>query len=179
MPRMPSQKRSLMGRICRACKAFFDPLHLKVLPLSHGEPVVPSQTCCITGRTYTEGFWPERLTISNFGTKGGAADWLVNDIRIDGKSQFIQAGDIPGDVFATNAVSSFVCFEAATASAVVEIVVTYIGENAAGCPFYGAFTGPEYDPGLLDIVRGALSQAIYHKTLKKAVSAAQRHYATL
>lgn len=157
---MPSQKRSFMGRICRAYRAFFEPLHLKVLPLSYGELIVPNQTCRITARAHAEGFWPDRLTISNAGTKSGAADWIVNEIRIAGKSQFIQSGDIPGDLFATNAMSSFVCFEAAMASTEVEITVTYIGENAAGCAFFGSITGPEYDPGLLDIARESLSQAL-------------------
>ena len=156
---MTSQKRSLMGRIYRAYRAFFDPLSERILPLSNnGVNILPTQVCGITARVHSDGFWPDHLTISNAGTQGGAGDWIVNDIRIAGRSQFLQAGDIPGDMFAMNA-ARFVRFEVAKASMEVELVVTYIGTNEKGCPFYGAITGMEYDPGLLDITREALAQA--------------------
>jgi hypothetical protein len=107
----------------------------------------------------SDGFWPDHLTISNAGTAGGAADWIVNDIKIGGKSQFLQSGDIPGDMFATNAVDSFVRFEAAKAGRAVELVVTYIGTTVGVCSIFAAITGMEYDPGLLDIVREAIAEA--------------------
>jgi hypothetical protein len=150
-----------MGRIYRAYRAFFEPLHRGILPLSNGgKNILPSQSCSITGRVQSDGFWPDHLTISSAGTEGGAADWIVNDIKIAGKSQFLQPGDIPGDMFATNAVDSFIRFEVAYAAMEVELVVTYIGTNVEGCPVVAAITGMEYDPGLLDIVREALSQAL-------------------
>jgi hypothetical protein len=153
---MPSPKRSFLGRVYRAYKAFFEPLYRGILPLSNNGMIVkPHQSCLITGRVQTDGFWPDRLTISSAGTKGGAADWIVNDIRIAGRSQFIQSGDIPGDVFATEAVNSLLKFEVAKAAMDVEIIVTYIGENEKGCAFYASIAGTEYDPGLLDIVRDA------------------------
>jgi hypothetical protein len=158
---MTSQKRPLMGRIFRAYRAFFEPLHRGILPLSNGDvKVMPSQLCCITGRVQSDGFWPDHLTISNGCTPGGAADWIVNDIKIAGRSQFLQPGDLPGDMFATNAADSLIRFEVAKTAMEVEIVVTYIGTNEKGCRFVGAITGMEYDPGLLDIVREAISQAL-------------------
>ena len=157
---MASQKRSLMGRIYRAYRSFFEPLHREILPLSSGVPVKPSQSIRITGRGQSDGFWPDQLNISNAGTLGGAADWIVNDIKIAGRSQFIQSGDIPGDMFATKAVNTFILFEVAKAGRDVEIIVTYIGKNEEGCPFFGAITGMEYDPGLLDIAREAFSQGL-------------------
>jgi hypothetical protein len=157
---MTSQKRSLMGRIYRAYRAFFEPLHRGILPLSTGVSVLPKQSLSVKGRVQSDGFWPDHLTISNAGTEHGAADWVVNDIRIAGRSQFLQAGDLPGDMFATNAVDSFMRFEVAKASMEVEIIVTYMGTNEKGCPFFASITGMEYDPGLLDIVREAISQAL-------------------
>jgi hypothetical protein len=158
---MVNQKRSLMGRVYRAYRAFFEPLHRGILPMSNnGGSIMPSQSCCITGHVQSDGFWPDHLTISDAGTKGGAADWLVNDIKVAGRSQFLQSGDIPGCMFATNAVDSFIRFEVAKAGMAVELVVTYVGTNVEGCPFVAAITGMEYDPGLLDIVREALSQAL-------------------
>lgn len=160
MPRMTSQKRSLMGSIYRAYRAFIEPLRREILPLSTLEKVKSGQSCGITGRVQSIGFWPDHLTISGAGTKGGAADWIVNDIKIGGKSQFNQSGDIPGDMFEAKSISSFVRFEAVRAYADVQLVVTYIGTEAEGCAFIAAITGTEYDPGLLDILREALSQGL-------------------
>jgi len=158
---MTSQKRSLTGRIFRACRAFFEPLHREVLPLSSNAVVLPTKTIQVTGRVQgANGFWPDQLTISNTGTEGGAADWIVNDIRIANRSQFLSSGDLPGDMFATQAVRAFLNFEVAKPGMDVEIVATYIGKNADGCPFFAAITGMEYDPGLLDLVREAISQAL-------------------
>lgn len=63
-------------------------------------------------------------------------------------------------MFATNAISSFVRFNAVGGGMDVDLIVTYIGKNAEGCPFFGAITGMEYDPGLFEIVREAISQAL-------------------
>lgn len=147
-----------MGRIYRAYNAFFEPLHRGVLPLSTGVPILPKQTCSVKGRVQSNGFWPDRLAISNASTERGAADWIVDDIKIAGRSQFLQSGPVQGDLFATEAVNSFIRFEVAKAGTDVEIIMTYIGTNVNGCPFYASITGMEYDPGLLDIVREAISQ---------------------
>ncbi len=158
--RMTSQKRSFMGGIYRAYRAFFEPLHREDLPLSsNGVNVMPTQTCRITG-SVSNSFWPDRLAISDAGTEGGAADWIVNNIKIAGRSQFLRSGDAPGDMFAEDAGKAFIHFERAKTGTQVEIVVTYIGTNKEGCPFYASITGMEYDPGLLDIVREAISQKL-------------------
>ena len=156
---MISNKRSLMGRIYRAYRAFFEPLHRGVLPLSSSEVVLPTRTISVKGRVQSDGFWPDHLTISSAGTAGGAADWIVNDIKIAGRSQLLQSGDLPGDMFATNAVDSFLRFDVAKAATDVEIIVMYIGTNEKGCPFFASITGMEWDPGLLDVVREAISHA--------------------
>ena len=51
--------------------------------------------------------------LAPFSTAGGAADWIVNDIKIGNRSQFSQAGDVPGDMFANTSIDSFVTFETA------------------------------------------------------------------
>ncbi len=155
-----SQKRPFMASVFRAYRAFLEPLHRYVLPLSSNKAIGSGQSCSITGLAHSDGFWPDHLTISNAGTKGGAADWVVNDIKVDGKSQFLQSGDIPGDLFASNAVNSFIRFGAARKGSAVELIATYIGTNEEGCPLFASITGLEYDPGLLDILREALSQAL-------------------
>jgi hypothetical protein len=65
----------------------------------------------------------------------------VNDIKIGNRSQFVQSGDVPGDLFATNAIDTFVRFESAQTAMDVVVVVTYIGLNESGCPFFGAMVG--------------------------------------
>lgn len=149
-----------MGRLFRAYRAFLQPLQRQVLPLSSSALVLPHQSCLIRARVQPDGLALDHLTVSSAGTEGGAADWIVNDIKINNRSQFVTSGDVPGDMFATNAISSFVNFDVAGLGDEVSIVVTYIGTNANGCAFMAAITGMEYDPGLLDIVRDAILQAL-------------------
>ena len=132
----------------------------EVLPMSSGKQRIrPGQSATITARPQRVAFRPERVFISGFAeaNKGpwwkrispwyrpaqgiGAADWLVNDIRIGHRSQFSQAGDIPGDIFAATAIDSFVLFETVRTAMDVEITVTYIGPCHRGLPFYGAMIG--------------------------------------
>jgi hypothetical protein len=112
-----------------------------ILPMSTGVPILPAQSAQITGRPQTLVFKIGRFVISNAGTAGGAADWIVNDIKIGNRSQFVQSGDVPGDLFAVNAIDTFVRFEAAQTAMDVVVVVTYIGLNESGCPFFGAMVG--------------------------------------
>ena len=112
-----------------------------ILPMSTGVPILPTQSAQITGRPQCLVFQCNRFLISNAGTAGGSADWIVNDIKIGNRSQFVQSGDVPGDLFATNAIDTFVRFEAAQTAMDVVVVVTYIGLNESGAPFFGAMVG--------------------------------------
>ena len=112
-----------------------------ILPMSTGVPILPTQSAQITGRPQVLAYRCGRFLISNAGTAGGAADWIVNDIKIGNRSQFVQSGDVPGDLFATNAIDTFVRFETAQTAMDVVVVVTYIGLNESGCPFFGAMIG--------------------------------------
>ncbi len=102
---------------------------------------MPTQSAQITGRPQRVAMVMQRYVISNAGTSGGAADWIVNDIKIGNRSQFAQSGDVPGDMFATNAIDTFVRFETAQTAMDVVVVVTYIGLNESGVPFFSAFVG--------------------------------------
>jgi hypothetical protein len=112
-----------------------------ILPMSTSVPILPTQSAQITGRPQTLVFKIGRFVISNAGTSGGSADWIVNDIKIGNVSQFVQSGDVPGDMFATNAIDTFVRFAPAQTAMDVVVVVTYIGLNESGCPFFGAMVG--------------------------------------
>ncbi len=112
-----------------------------ILPLSTGVTVKSSHSAQIEARP-NEAFKPDRLFVSAAGTSGGAANWVINDIKIGGKSIFLQHGDIPGDMFATNAVDGFVSFRAAEPGQTVLVIVTYIGSNESGVPFFASMVGP-------------------------------------
>ncbi len=95
----------------------------------------------ITASWQGASFQLDRLKISNAGTAGGASDWIVGDLRIDGQSQFKQPGDIPGDMFSTRAIDSFVQLKGCRTDGAIEIDVRYIGLNEKGCPFAAHLEG--------------------------------------
>ena len=112
----------------------------EILPMSSGtQAILPNHSASITARPQRVAFRPERVFISENGD--GAANWLVNDILIGNRSQFSQAGQIPGDIFATTAIDSFVSFETAQTAMDVVMVITYVGPTSDGQPFYGAIIG--------------------------------------
>jgi len=114
-----------------------------VLPLSSGVPILPTQSAQITSRAQAAEFRCERLMISNAGTPGGAADWIVNDIKIGNRSQFVQRDvqDVPGDMFATTAIDACFSFDTVREAMDVVLVVTYVGLVEAGVPFFASMTG--------------------------------------
>ncbi len=57
-----------------------------------------------------------------------AKDWIVHDIRVHGKSIFMQGGDLPGEMF-TGSVP--VILKPLTANDRVEVAATYVGKNDA------------------------------------------------
>jgi len=92
----------------------------------------------------------ERFMIAGAGTPEGSADWVVNDITIGGLSQFNQQVDIPGDIFATNAIDSFMAFRVAPPDTDIVVTVTYIGVNEGGCPFNAVMIGTKVGKEMLE-----------------------------
>jgi hypothetical protein len=141
MPPMPSPEYQIPPRNALVQDRGPDRAGREVLPMSTGVAILPTQSAQITARPQRVAFRPERVFISAAGTSGGAADWVVNDIKIGNRSQFSQSGDVPGDMFATNAIDGFVSFETAQTAMDVVMVVTYIGLNESGVPFFGSIVG--------------------------------------
>ena len=73
--------------------------------------------------------------------RSGAADWSIHDILIGGRSQFAQAGALPGDMFANNSIDSFVCFDDIKIGYDVIFMVEYIGPVAEGVGFFASLIG--------------------------------------
>jgi len=116
----------------------------QVLPMNTGTTPVPiGLTAQITSRPQRVAFRPERVFVSaaDVGGGGSAANWIINDITIGNRSQFAQSGALPGDMFATEAIDSFVTFETAQTAMDVVMIVTYQGATEGGTPFYGSIIG--------------------------------------
>jgi hypothetical protein len=94
-------------------------------------------------------------TLEAFGTYqdgagADASDWIINDIQIGNRSQFAQAGNVPGDMFAGGAIDSFVSFE--TAQVAMDIVLTATNVGAKEASFHGAFLGRDAASGAREVV---------------------------
>jgi hypothetical protein len=101
-----------------------------ILPMSSGVNILPNTSAQVTSRPQATAFRPERIVIG--GTPG---DWLINDIKVGNRSQLVQAGDLPGELFAFDAIDNFVRFETVQTAMDFVILVTYVGKEEAGAPF--------------------------------------------
>jgi len=110
-----------------------------IVPLSTGVPILPGQSAQITGRFQTEAK-AGRLVISNAGTNQGAADWFVNTLKINDRSQLAQPG-VEGGRFSVSCPDDGACFELAQPVLDVVVTVTYRGLWEEGCPFFGGLIG--------------------------------------
>lgn len=81
---------------------------------------------------------------------GGAADWEILDIRVGGKSQFAQAGALPGDMFSNMSIDSFVSFDVCQLGEEITLVVRYNGPVQKGVPFIGGMLGTSAVSGLIN-----------------------------
>jgi hypothetical protein len=104
-------------------------------------------TALITSRPQRQAFRPERVFISppiagpQIGPVG-AQSWFVNDITIGNKSQLVQSGGLPGDMFANESIDSFVTFETAQTAMDVTMSITLIQNGIQPEPFfYGGIIG--------------------------------------
>ena len=118
------------------------------LPMNTGGQAVPyNSTAIITSRPQRVAFRPERIFVSPpiGGTAGlGSAGWFINDITIGNRSQLVQAGGLPGDMFQNTSIDSFVTFETAQTSMDVVISTTLIDTafvETSGAVFYGGIIG--------------------------------------
>jgi hypothetical protein len=118
------------------------------LPMNTGGQKVPyNSTAIITSRPQRVAFRPERIFVSPpiGGTAGlGSAGWFINDITIGNRSQLVQAGGLPGDMFQNTSIDSFVTFETAQTSMDVVISTTLIDTafvETSGAVFYGGIIG--------------------------------------
>lgn len=72
-----------------------------LLPCSTNVGILPTQSAQITARPQTGPFAPRHLLIS----RNCGAQFQINDIRVGNRSEFLQSGDVPADVFVVDAPS--------------------------------------------------------------------------
>ena len=104
-----------------------------VLPISSSVNVKPTPSECsaqITSRPEHTAFRPERIIIG-----GHPEHWIVNDIKIGNQSQFLQSGDVPGEMFASGAIDCFLRMGPVNVGQGLTVVATYIGSEPDGEPF--------------------------------------------
>lgn len=119
-----------------------------ILPISTDVPILPTQSAEIsaqvTGCSRSMVYELGSFVISNAGTDYGAADWIVNDLKINGVSQ-LRAGAVAGAVFSSPSpvikIDTFVRLVPWQALDIVTVVVTYVGLNERGCAFFAALVG--------------------------------------
>lgn len=102
--------------------------------------IKPGETKTFKGKV-KNAFLPERVFVSSASTAGGAADWNINGIRVNGKSQIVGPGPVCCGAFSTEAGWVVKCDEVAAVGSEIEIDVTYVGTTEQGIPFYGAIVG--------------------------------------
>jgi hypothetical protein len=133
-----------------------------VLPISSGNRVPPNAPTRVAGTPKNGPLTLERLVISSAGTPGGARDWIVNDIEVDGVSQ-LSVKDLPGALFGTRGVAAgnrhaasrinFANLDVIEHDSEAVVTVTYVGPNPEGVPFYASIVGdyPQQRPTVLPI----------------------------
>jgi hypothetical protein len=112
----------------------------RILPMSSGVNVLPNTSISVTTRPQDCAFRPERILIG-----GNPGDWIVNDIKIRNRSQFVQSGDVPGEMFASTSMHAWVVMDAVPMAADFVLLVTYIGEAKEGAPFVCSVLGEVID----------------------------------
>lgn len=134
-----------------------------VLPLSSMNRVPPNVPIRIVGVPKYGPLTLENLMISSAGTPGGARDWIINDVEVDGASQ-LSVKNLPGALFGTRGVVAdnnkhaasrirFVGLDVIEQDSEAVVTVTYVGPNPEGVPFYASIIGeyPQQRPTVLPI----------------------------
>jgi hypothetical protein len=103
-----------------------------------------NQTVEITARPQQMALRPKRLVIP----AAIANHFVVHDLFIGNRSQFLRAGDIPAAMFATSEIDNFVSLETCQVAMDIRLIVTYVGPNFEGEPFNATLVGTSADDPL-------------------------------
>jgi hypothetical protein len=107
-----------------------------VLPMSTDVLILPGQVFEVTTRPWRFPVRPQRLIIG-----GNANDWDILDIRVGNRSQFLQAGTVPGSVFSENQPGVLLNFDVAETAMDIVLIGRYVGTCKEGEPFRASMLG--------------------------------------
>jgi hypothetical protein len=108
----------------------------EVLPMNSGDKRCAYRDIIeIDGCPKRPAFRPERFFIQN------AHAWEVVDILVDDKTQFLQPGPIPGEIFASGELDAWFTCDTVQKDKSIRIVARYIGPFEEGIPFVGGILG--------------------------------------
>jgi len=126
--------------------AFSGPIRFRglddaLIPVTCDGPsrVLPDKSAWFIARS-TRAFHPSRLAIDR-----RSQDWRIVDVHVEGKSQFPQAGVIPGDAFHPDTLDCFATFDVVSTGGSFAIKAHYVGPNPRGGRF-GAVVRGRLDP---------------------------------
>jgi hypothetical protein len=126
--------------------AFSGPIRFRglddaLIPVTCDGPsrVLPNKSAWFIARS-ERAFRPKGLEIDHH-----SQDWRIVDVHVDGKSQFPQAGEIPGDAFHPNTLDCFAAFDGVPAGGSFAIRAHYVGSKPRGGRF-GAVVRGRLDP---------------------------------
>jgi hypothetical protein len=129
-----------------AIDAFSGPIRFRgldnaLIPVTCDGPsrVLPDKSAWFIARS-ARAFRPSRLKIDRY-----SQEWMIVDVHVDGKSQFPQAGVIPGDAFHPDTKDCFAAFNVVSAGGSFAIKAHYVGSNPRGGRF-GAVVRGRLDP---------------------------------
>jgi hypothetical protein len=97
--------------------------------------VLPDKSVWFIARS-ARAFSPSLLAIDRC-----SQDWMIMDVHVDGKSQFSQAGEIPGDAFHPDTKACFTAFDVVPAGGSFAIKARYVGSNSRGGRFVAVVRG--------------------------------------
>jgi len=97
--------------------------------------IAPGKSFAVVARPQAAAFRVEEIVII-----GDPDAWMIEDIKVGHRSQFVQAGDIPGSVFARG-VDNGLRLDTCQTAMDFTIVAKYIGKNPEGEIFEAKVTG--------------------------------------
>jgi hypothetical protein len=109
------------------------PLRMTI-PMSSEALVPAGHSIRVIARPQLVAFRPSRIIVGN-----NADLWIVEDIRLDGRSQIVEA--LPGYIFAPQSVNIMLQLPVVQPGQTFDITARYIGGAPNGAPFLGAVFG--------------------------------------
>ncbi len=109
-----------------------------ILPMTSSGNITAS--AAVTARPQSMAYRPEKIIVG-----GTTTSWLIDDIKVGNRSQFSQAGSIPAEAFASNALGNEVAFETVQTAMDFVMQVTYLGVATAGEQFRSVVFGTSVD----------------------------------